>query len=55
MSSTYEDDDHYEADSPEAILRCAVAVACVDGEFAYDEQDRVRDVYADICKEMTFA
>ena len=55
MNRLYEDADQYESDSPEAVLRCAVAVACVDGEFACDEQERVRDVYADICKEMTFA
>ncbi len=45
----------YAADSPEAVLQCAVAVACVDGEFASDERNRVRKVYADICREMTFA
>ena len=45
----------YAADSPEAVLQCAVAVACVDGEFASDERERVRSVYADICREMTFA
>ena len=45
----------YAADSPEAVLQCAVAVACVDGEFACDERERVRKVYADICREMTFA
>jgi tellurite resistance protein len=55
LSGDYEDQDDYEPDSPEAILRCAVAVACCDGEFAYDERDRVRGVYADICQEMTFA
>ena len=55
MSSIFEDEEQYDPDSPEAILRCAVAVACADGEFAHDEQDRVRDVYADICREMTFA
>ncbi len=45
----------YAADSPEAVLQCAVAVACVDGEFASDERERVRQVYADICREMTYA
>ena len=45
----------YEADTPEAVLQCAVAVACIDGEFASDERDRVRKVYADICREMTYA
>ena len=55
MTSIYEDEDNFEPDSPEAVLRCAVAVACADGEFAYDEQDRVRKVYVDICQEMTFA
>lgn len=55
MSSIYEDEEHYDPDTPEAILRCAVAVACCDGEFARDEHDRVRAVYADICQEMTFA
>ena len=55
MDSEFTDENDYELDSPEAILRCAVAVACVDGEFASDEQGRVRDVYADICAEMTYA
>ena len=55
MSSIFEDEERYEPDSPESILRCAVAVACCDGEFAYDEHDRVRAVYSDICQEMTFA
>ena len=45
----------YEADTPEAVLQCAVAVACIDGEFASDERERVRKVYADICREMTYA
>lgn len=45
----------FEADTPEAVLQCAVAVACIDGEFASDERDRVRQVYADICREMTYA
>jgi len=55
VDNEFFDDDDYEMDSPEAVLRCAVAVACCDGEFAYDEQDKVRSVYADICQEMTFA
>ena len=55
METDLYDEDEYDLDSPEAILRCAVAVACVDGEFARDEQERVRDVYSDICQEMTFA
>lgn len=47
--------EEFEPDSPEAVLRCAVAVACCDGVFAFGEQDRVRDVYEDICQEMTYA
>ena len=55
MNKPYEDAEQYGFDSPEAVLRCAVAVACFDGQFANDERERVRDIYADICKEMTFA
>ena len=55
MNSIYDYDDNLEPNSPEAILRCAVAVACIDGEFSIDEQARVRTVYADICQEMAYA
>ena len=55
MANEFEDDATYEPDTPEAVLRCAIAVACVDGEFAHDEQERVRAVYGDICQEMTFS
>lgn len=54
MSTIYEEEEHYGLDSPEAILHCAVAVACCDGEFAGDEHDRVRSVYTDICQELAF-
>lgn len=52
MAIIFQDEGAYEPDTPEAILQCAVAVACVDGEFAYGEQERVRSVYEDICQEM---
>ena len=55
MTGRLFEDHRYGGDSPEAVLQCAVAIACVDGEFASDERERVRRVYADICREMTFA
>ena len=55
MNSIYEYDENFEPNSPEAILRCAVAVASIDGEFSIDEQARVWTVYSDICQEMTYA
>jgi tellurite resistance protein len=55
LSTIFDDDMEFEPDTPEAVLRCAVAVACCDGVFAFGEQDRVRSVYDDICQEMTFA
>ena len=55
MSDSLFEQHRYEADTPEAILQCAVAVACIDGEFASDERGRVRKVYSDICREMTYA
>ena len=55
MEGSLFEEHRYGGDSPEAVLQCAVAVACIDGEFASDERERVRKVYADICREMTFA
>ena len=55
MNESLFEPHRYEADTPEAVLQCAVAVACIDGEFASDERERVRKVYADICREMTYA
>ena len=55
MNKSLFEPHRYEADTPEAVLQCAVAVACIDGEFASDERERVRKVYADICREMTYA
>lgn len=49
------DADDYEPDSPEAVLRCAVAIACSDDEFSLEEQEKVRAVYEDICQELTYA
>ena len=38
MNKSLFDEHRYAADSSEAVLQCAVAVACVDGEFASDER-----------------